>query len=173
MGGLHSAAAAHRARVVRLYREYGPVVYRRCVRLLQDRERARDATQEVFVKLLREEKLSGDGADVLPWIHRVTTHHCLNVLRRGRSDRRMVNDAAPVALELAAEGAAPSTEQYLVREVLARFDATTQAVAVGVLVDGMEREEVAGALGISRRTVHRKLTRFLDAARRLLRGETT
>ncbi len=161
---------AHRERVVRLYREYGPVVYRRCLRLLHDRERARDATQEVFVKLLREERLSGDGDEVLPWIYRVATHHCLNLLRdAGRSAR--VDGVPPEAMEIAVRGEPSYTERYMVHEVLSRFDDTTQAVAVGVLVDGMEREEVAGALGISRRTVHRKLTRFLAAARRMIAGE--
>jgi RNA polymerase sigma-70 factor, ECF subfamily len=158
----------HRERVIRLYREFGPVVYRRCVRLLGDRESARDATQEVFVKLLRENRLLGDAEDVLPWIYRVTTHHCLNLRRDGRGR------AAPGPadeLDVVASAAAPYPERRLAQQVLARFDPTTQAVAVGVLVDGMEREEVAGALGISRRTVHRKLARFLSGARRLLIGE--
>lgn len=159
----------HRARVVRLYREYGPVVYRRCLRLLGDKEQARDATQEVFVKLLREERLTGDAAEVLPWIYRVATRHCLNVRRRTRLGRWSLDGAG--ALELADRGGAPSPDRRLAQQILARFDATTQAVAVGVLVDGMEREEVAGALGLSRRTVHRKLARFLAGARRLLAGE--
>src|SRR5512142_865858 len=164
------AGLEHRERVVRLYREFGPVVYRRCVRLLGDRESARDATQEVFVKLLREEKLVGDGADVLPWIYRVTTHHCLN-LRRERVRRGPpVGEAEP--LEVVASAAA-YPERRLAQQVLVKFDRLTQAVAVGVLVDGMERDEVAGALGISRRTVHRKLARFLSGARRLLLGEGT
>ena len=165
-----SKGLRHRERVVRLYREFGPVVYRRCVRLLGDRESARDATQEVFVKLLREERLLGDGDDVLPWIYRVTTHHCLNLRRDGMHRGRVASGAAD-PLEVVADSAAPYPERRLAQQVLARFDATTQAVAVGVLVDGMEREEVAGALGISRRTVHRKLARFLSGARRLLLGE--
>ncbi len=161
----------HRERVIRLYREFGPVVYRRCVRLLGDRESARDATQEVFVKLLREEKLLGDGADVLPWIYRVTTHHCLNLRRDGTRRGEMADGRETGSLEAVAGPAAPAAERRLAQQVLGRFDATTQAVAVGVLVDGMERDEIAGALGISRRTVHRKLARFLAAARRLLVGE--
>jgi RNA polymerase sigma-70 factor (ECF subfamily) len=159
----------HRARVVRLYRDYGPVVYRRCVRLLGDEERARDATQEVFVKLLREERLTGEDAEVLPWIYRVTTRHCLN-LRRATRDGRWSLDGGR-ELELADPGGAPYPDRRLAQQILARFDATTQAVAVGVLVDGMRREELAGALGLSRRTVHRKLARFLAGARRLLLGK--
>jgi RNA polymerase sigma-70 factor (ECF subfamily) len=158
----------HRERVIRLYREFGPVVYRRCVRLLGDREVARDATQEVFVKLLREDRLLGDDQDVLPWIYRVTTHHCLNLRRDGR---RLVRGGGQEYLDVLAGAEVPYPERRLAQQVLGRFDPTTQAVAVGVLVDGMEREEVAGALGISRRTVHRKLARFLAGARRLLLGD--
>jgi RNA polymerase sigma-70 factor (ECF subfamily) len=164
-----STGLEHRELVIRLYREFGPVVYRRCVRLLGDRESARDATQEVFVKLLREDRLLGEAEDVLPWIYRVATHHCLNLRRDGRG--RAAPGGGDDALEVVADAAAPFPERRLAQQVLARFDATTQAVAVGVLVDGMEREEVAGALGISRRTVHRKLARFLSGARRLLVGE--
>ncbi len=159
----------HRARVVRLYREFGPVVYRRCLRLLGDKEQARDATQEVFVKLLREERLSGEGAEVLPWIYRVATRHCLNVRRDARPGRWSLDGSG--GLEISADAAAGYPDRRLAQQVLARFDPTTQAVAVGVLVDGMEREEVAGALGLSRRTVTRRLARFLSGARRLLLGK--
>jgi RNA polymerase sigma-70 factor (ECF subfamily) len=154
---------SERERVVRLYRELGPAVYRRCLRLLGDREAARDAAQEVFLRLLREPDQLEEGSAALPWIFRVATNHCLN-LRRERGRR---GEAAE--LELAA-GAESFPERRLAQQVLGRFDAVTQAVAVGVLVDGMEREEVAGVLGISRRTVHRKLVRFLASAKDLLSG---
>src|ERR1700719_1415116 len=43
-----------RERVAELYRTYGPAIYRRCLRLVGDTEAARDATQEVFGKLMRD-----------------------------------------------------------------------------------------------------------------------
>jgi RNA polymerase sigma-70 factor, ECF subfamily len=161
----------HRERVVRLYREFGPVVYRRCVRLLGDMEAARDATQEVFVKLLREEGSFDRGDGALRWIHRVTTHHCLNLRRDRRRWARLTGGSAEAALEVATTAAAPPADRQLAREVLGRFDAATRAVAVGVLVTGMERDEVASELGISRRTVHRRLARFLAGARRLVKKD--
>ena len=44
----------HRSQAAELYRTYGPVVYRRCLRILKDPEAAKDATQEVFMKLIRD-----------------------------------------------------------------------------------------------------------------------
>lgn len=56
------------ARADRLYRTYGPAVYRRCLRLLRNRDAALDATQDVFVKLVRDlAKVAGRGP-ILPWL---------------------------------------------------------------------------------------------------------
>jgi RNA polymerase sigma-70 factor (ECF subfamily) len=158
----------HAERVARLYREFGPVVYHRCLRLLRDPEAARDATQEVFVKLLRNAERLTEPDDALPWIYRVATNHCLNQARNERMRRRPAGNDEALALVPAASPELP--EGRLAREVLARFDARTQAIAVGVLVDGLEHEELAGALGISRKTVQRTLARFLERARALLAG---
>ncbi|MBS1108527.1 MAG: polymerase, sigma-24 subunit, subfamily [Anaeromyxobacteraceae bacterium] len=155
----------HREAANRLYREFGPAVYRRCLRLLRDREAAQDATQEVFVTLVRNMTRLEERGDALPWIYRVSTNHCLNVLRnRGRRGE----EALAVDLEVDERSAAEVLpDRRLAHELLDRFDASTQAVVVGVLVDGMERDEVAAALGISRRTVSRRLERFLSSSRRL------
>jgi RNA polymerase sigma-70 factor (ECF subfamily) len=154
-----------RERIASLYRELGPAVYRRCLRLLGDREAARDATQEVFVRLVRDMERLADRETALPWIYRVATNHCLNLLRDARRRR---TEALDDRLELAPQAAPSFPDRHLARQVLSRFDPQTQAVAVGVLVDGMEHEELAGVLGISRRTVQRKLDRFLERARALV-----
>jgi RNA polymerase sigma-70 factor (ECF subfamily) len=160
---LDAAAAA------RLYRTYGPAVYRRCLRLLRDRELARDATQDVFVQLLRQWTASTEPEVVLHWIYRVATNHCLNLLRNVRRHGEQPLELCPVH---DVPGSPSEPQRLVAQQVLSRFDAVTQAVAVGVFVDGMEHEELARALGISRRTVSRRLDRFVESAREYLaRGE--
>jgi len=155
--------------VAELYKTYGPAIYRRCLRLLGDKEAARDATQEVFGKLMRDAAKLESRDTALPWIYRVATNYCLNVRRNAG---RRGEEALPEIEMAASETADAVPERELVKRVLSRFDAKTQAVAVGVFVDGMEHEEVAQALGISRRTVARKLERFVGNARKyLLRSE--
>jgi RNA polymerase sigma-70 factor (ECF subfamily) len=162
------AAITGRERAAELYKLYGPPVYRRCLRLLRDKEAAQDATQEVFVKLVRDIDKLDDPAIVLPWMYRVATNHCLNVLRdRGRRGEE------PLELEVSPDVAAetPYPDRQLAGAILSLFDERTRAVAVGVLVDGMGHEELAGALGISRKMVERKLARFLQRARAVIAGE--
>ncbi len=152
-----------RGKIAELYRTWGPAIYRRCLRLLRDTEAARDATQEVFRKALSspEKLVSVDTA--LPFIYRVATNHCLNERRNaGRRGETELMD-----LDVSSEHP-DFPQRRLVQRVLARFDSRTQSIAVGVLVDGMEHEEVADALGISRKTVSRKLARFLENARKYL-----
>ncbi|MGA8891552.1 MAG: sigma-70 family RNA polymerase sigma factor [Anaeromyxobacteraceae bacterium] len=155
--------------VANLYRELGPAVYRRCLRLLGDRAAAEDATQEVFMKLLRDMGRLQDRKTVLPWVYRVATNHCLNV-RRDAARRGPAAAAEDLDLMPDRYGERPDAfpDRQLAQAVLSRFDEQTQAVAVGALVDGMEHEEISRVLGISTRSVSRKLGRFLENARRHL-----
>jgi RNA polymerase sigma-70 factor (ECF subfamily) len=152
-----------RDRVAELYKTYGPAIYRRCLRLLGDTEAARDATQEVFGKLMRDARKLESRESALPWIYRVATNHCLNVRR---NVARHGEEALPEFEMASSESPDVVSDRQLAQRVLERFDTQTQAVAIGVFVDGMEHEEVAQALGISRRTVARKLQRFLGNARK-------
>lgn len=154
-----------RSRVAELYRLHGPAIYRRCLRLLGDKHAAQDATQEVFGKVMRALEQSGEPADALPWIYRVALNHCLN---ERRNAGRRGTEPLPELEVHAAPDEVDFPGRQLAQRVLARFDDETQAIAVGVLVDGLEHQELASALGISARTVSRKLTRFVENARKFL-----
>jgi RNA polymerase sigma-70 factor, ECF subfamily len=150
--------------IAELYQRWGAVAYRRCLRILGDRELARDATQEVFLKLTRDLHRLRDPKTALAWIYRTATHHCLNQLRSAR--RHAAAQAPLMMVEPSYADAFP--DQQLGRQLLERFDLTTRAVAVAMLVDGMSRDEAAEVLGLSPRTVSRRLERFLARARLLL-----
>jgi len=150
--------------VAQLYRRVGPTIYRRCLRILKSRAAAQDATQEVFLKILKSPHHFPADEALLPTLYQTATHHCLNVMRDAarRQQKHLDLVFAPTV----------STDSYpereLTQQILSRFDSKTQAIAVGVFVDGMEHAELAGALGLSSKTVSRKLTRFLTNARKFI-----
>jgi RNA polymerase sigma-70 factor (ECF subfamily) len=155
--------------VARLYLDVGPAVYRRCLRLLGNRAAAEDATQEVFLKFLGDVDRLQDRKTMLPWVYRVASNHCLN-LRRDAAEhgKHAVGQDLDLLPGRQRDGPNAFPERQLAQAVLARFDAETQAVAVAVLVDGMDLEEVAAALGVSPRTVSKRLRRFIASAREFL-----
>jgi RNA polymerase sigma-70 factor (ECF subfamily) len=155
------------ARIEALYRELGPAIYRRCLKLLRDPAEAQDATQEVFVRAFSHLNSLRPGSTPLPWLYTLATRHCLNRLRdAGRHAR--ANEESLAAEEPAPDLAHALASRNLAGRILARFDERTALIAVHHLVDGMTQEEVAAHLGISRRTVYARLTRFLEEAKALL-----
>src|SRR5947209_352564 len=65
------------------YLRYGPLVLRRCRKLLRHDAQAQDAMQDVFVSLLRHEaRLDASALSAL--LLRMATNVCLNKLRTAR-----------------------------------------------------------------------------------------
>src|SRR5689334_9757414 len=87
------------------YRRYAPMVYRRCLQLLADRELAADCMQEVFVRVAQARP---DVQTPSALLNRIATHVCLNTLRNSRS--RTPKDA---------EAAGPVLAQDLERRISA------------------------------------------------------
>ena len=155
--------AIDRARAEALLRTFGPAILRRCARLLKDSAEAEDATQEVFLKVCRYLDRLKPGESGLPWVYQIATTVCLNRLR-GRAR------AAAVAQRLPTDTVfSPAFEdRQAARVLLEQFDERTSLIAVYHLVDGMTQEEIAQAMGLSRRTVYSHLTKFLARARELV-----
>lgn len=157
-------------RVSALYRKFGTAIYSRCRRLLKDDALAEDATQEVFVRVLRHIESAPDDATALAWIYRISTNYCLNQIR----DRsRQAEPTAPEELpESHGEGEANPELGLLDREtamkLIRRAPEKLQEVAVLYYVDGLEQEQVAKTLGISRRTVINRLQEFIDRSRKFI-----
>lgn len=64
----------------RLYEKYMHLVYGVCLKYLKDRETGRDATMQIFEKLIVEIP-KREIENFKPWLHVITKNHCLMVLR--------------------------------------------------------------------------------------------
>jgi RNA polymerase sigma-70 factor (ECF subfamily) len=149
-----------------LYTRYAHLVYRRCLILLGDAADAEDAMQEVFVKAYQA--LDRFRAEAAPssWLYRISTNHCLNLLRsRRRRRRRLERQAAEAGLLERVDGDKLEAAA-VVRELLPRFDRRTQRMAVYYFVDGMSQQEVAAQIGASVPTVRKYLKKFIQVANR-------
>ena len=143
--------------VEQMYARYGAAIYSRCMRLLKDEAAAEDATQEVFLKVLRHVASAPVANGVMPWIHRISTNHCLNVLRDDRRHAITV-DTVPDMVDYEFEN------DLLTRDFSQRVLSSTpehvRAPALLYYGHGLEQGKVAEALGISRRTVLYRLAAF-------------
>jgi RNA polymerase sigma-70 factor (ECF subfamily) len=159
-----------REEISQLYHRLGPLIYRRCLKLLANPEHARDATQEVFVRMLRHAGKLEPDRQCLPWLYRVATNYCLNQIRNSQR----LEFRKPEDLPQGSAGAGSVKRLAARQQVMAlmdQMDAKTQQIAVLAHMDGMTQEEIAAVTGLSRKTVGKKLNRFLDKARNLTARE--
>jgi len=144
-----------------LYRRYGPAIYARCRRLLRDDSLAEDATQEVFVRVLKHIEKAGPD-DALKWIYRLSTNWCLNALR----DR--ARQAQPVAQVPDVAGPSPEpdwNDKATSLTLVLRAPEKLRPFALLHYVDGLEHQQIADTLSVSRRTVINRLNEFLALTR--------
>ncbi|MDR0307421.1 MAG: RNA polymerase sigma factor [Chitinispirillales bacterium] len=140
-----------------LFRKYGPMVQRRCMHLLRDAQRAADATQEVFVKLLENRhRLKAEYPSSLLWT--MATNHCMNKLRdyKRRGD---CADTDPLLEKIACGGDMESKHgaRSVLRKLFDRSPQSSRTIAVLHLVDGMTLEETAREVKMSVSGVRKRL----------------
>lgn len=159
-GGVHSEG-----RVSDLYRKYGSVIYSRCRRLLKDDALAEDATQEVFVRVMRHIQSAPDDQAALAWIYRISTNYCLNQIRDRSRQAEPVDELPDVG---GAHPEAALLDRDLAMQLVSRAPENLRAPAILYYIDGLEQEQIAKTLGISRRTVINRLNDFMSRSKKFL-----
>lgn len=152
-----------------LYKRYGAMVLRRCRQLLRNEERAYDAMQDTFVRVLRyQNKLHGAAPSSL--LYRIATNVCLNVLRSGKRHPETHNDECLLAIAGSDEPEARFVLTDWLERIFAGEKADTRTIAVMHYLDGMTLEEVASECGLSVSGVRKRL-RILRARVKMLEEE--
>jgi RNA polymerase sigma-70 factor (ECF subfamily) len=130
---------------------------------------AEDALQEVFIRAMRAQDTFRGESSPMTWLYRISTNHCLNVLRAGRrrhagmqkraSDASFDSHTSPESVE----------DLAAIREILPSFDRDVQELAVLYFIDGMSQQEAANATGLSVPTVRKRLNEFIEKAKKRLK----
>lgn len=144
------------------YRAYGPALVRKAERILRNREDAIDVVHALFADLIP----TWNVEMTLPYLYRAITNRCLNAVRdRGTRARLLERESA-----VAAPVGRVKLEDHIVgvgllAALAERLDAGHMEVLVARFVDDMTQEEIAEHLGLSRKTIGKRLDR--------IRGEVT
>jgi RNA polymerase sigma-70 factor (ECF subfamily) len=142
--------------VAEYYKKYGPMVFKRCRILLGDEDKAMDAMQDVFVRLLQnQDRLKGTYPSSL--LYRIATNVCLNIIRYEK--KRPQTNSGDSLFEFAVYD---DTEDRvaiwdLLDRALGKEKISTGDIAVMHYVDGMTLKEVAEVVGLSVSGIRKRL----------------
>ncbi|HTB74450.1 MAG TPA: sigma-70 family RNA polymerase sigma factor [Polyangiaceae bacterium] len=146
------------------YERYGRALLRKAERIVGNREDARDILQALFVDLYQR----SDAPMDLPYLYRAVTNRCLTFLRDEGNRGRLLehHDAA-----LAPTRRTACDDQVIGHDLLLKLvrelDPAESEVLAYRFVDDMTQDEIATLLGLSRKTVGKRLDRIRDAVRKL------
>jgi RNA polymerase sigma factor (sigma-70 family) len=144
-------------------------------RMVRDRGRAEDITQEVFIAALRRMRETDREINFRPWIYEIAKNACIDAFRRGRVTNEVsfdADDALGMSEQgrLAACGAAPETviDTKLALDnlcgALGGLSQTHHDILVMREFEGLSYREIGDRLGLSQAAVESTLFR---ARRRL------
>lgn len=164
------AAAGDRRAFERLYRVHINRVYSLCARMVSDRARADELTQDVFVRAWEKLQLFRGESSFGTWLHRLTVNVVLNARKsEGRQDSRFEeqNDEAGGMDALPGVVGTPLAPGDLLDLENAMQTLPPGAKRIFVLhdVEGYKHEEIAEMLGVTTGATKAQLHR----ARLLLR----
>ena len=160
-----------------LHQAFGQRVLGLCRHLLGSPEAAEDARSEVFLRLPRAIDRYDPARPFDRWLLSVTSHHCLDVLRRQRLEQRLFAaelaefESAPAASECGPSPLAAILSKEgrgRVRDALLRLPERYRVSLVLRYYGELGYEEIAAQLGVTRNHVAILIFRGKQALRRLL-----
>ena len=140
-----------------IYNRYSPQIFRVCMGYINDREQARDLTQETFISVWKNLSTFRNQSQISTWIFRIATNNCLRALERSK---RMIKTELPFNL---AEPREETQEEKLtfLYNCIAELEETDRII-ISLLLEDLPQAEIADIIGISAGNVRVKVHRIKE-----------
>lgn len=146
-----------------LYRQYFPLLLRKCQRMLGCTAEAQDAAQETFTRLWQHRHELNEPVAVVAWLYTTATRVALDKLR---SPRAHVQEL-PEMLDASAPPDRIASARVLLQRLRAALSPSDLELLVLARLDGLSQQEIALLLHTSERTIRRRLSALDDHLQRL------
>lgn len=167
-----------------LVNKYHGSVFSLALRLTNDREDARDITQDTFLKVYNNIARFRGDAELRTWIYRITVNQAANNQRWWRRRRRSStisidaddNDSSPISQQLPCPGQTPEQQALAAEQrriIMAALGKVKFDFRVAVIlrdIEGLSYEEIAETLEVSVGTIKSRIARGREELRQQLKS---
>src|SRR6266699_1921836 len=159
-----------------IYDRYSSRIYNFAYRFLRNSEAAEDATQEVFVKMLKHANQFHGDAKLSTWLFSITANWCRDYLRKADNKAKESDDVL-VTLPASGENSPDRNleqkeNEQRIRKALAALPPEQREAILLSRYQGLSYAEIAQISGCSEGAVKTRVFRAMETLKKALTGET-
>jgi RNA polymerase sigma factor (sigma-70 family) len=160
-----------------IYDRYSGRIYNFAFRFLKNSEAAEDATQEVFVKMLKHANQFHGDAKLSTWLFSITANWCRDYLRKADNKSKESEDvliSLPAPSELAPDRNLERREsERRVQRALQSLTAEQREAILLSRYQGLSYAEIAQIAGCSEGAVKTRVFRAMETLKKILTGDAS
>ncbi|MHC1738501.1 MAG: RNA polymerase sigma factor [Ignavibacteriaceae bacterium] len=149
-------------------KENGEVIFRICSRFFGGGEDAKDASQEILLKIwLSIEKFRGDSS-IKTWITRIAVNNCITYRSREKKRKNIIIPISPsLNRDIRGEKEFEDDENKLLffREFMKRLDPSDK-ILISLYLEDLGTKEISEISGVSENNVRVKIHRIKNQIKR-------
>ncbi len=146
-----------------LYRRYAGKVFAKCISMLSDEGLARDATQEIFVKVLLNLAKFTEQSSFSTWVYSITYNYCIDLIRKKKKmPLQFTEDVSRVSSETVEElpdSVLLEMKQERLEKVLDLLPEGDRAILLMKYIDDMSIRDIGTLLGKTESAIKMQIMR--------------
>ena len=160
-----------------IYDRYSARIYNFAFRFLKNAEAAEDATQEVFVKMMKHANQFQGDAKLSTWLFSITANWCRDYLRKADNKAKEAEDVLvtlPAPNELGPERTLQQREDAArIQRALSALTPEQREAILLSRYQGLSYSEIAQIAGCSEGAVKTRVFRAMETLKKVLTAEAS
>ncbi|MBK9013562.1 MAG: sigma-70 family RNA polymerase sigma factor [Saprospiraceae bacterium] len=151
-----------------LYRRYSGKVYSKCISLLKEEHLARDAAQDIFMKIFLNLGQFAEQAKFSTWVYSITYNYCIDVIRKKKKTGNIFSDdmeRLPDMVDDVHDEALLTMQSDRLRVVLENIPIGDKAILLMKYQDDLQIKEIANMLDKTESAIKMKIKRAKHKAK--------
>jgi RNA polymerase sigma-70 factor (ECF subfamily) len=151
-----------------LYRRYAGKVFAKCISMLGDEGLARDATQEIFIKILLNLSKFTEQSSFSTWVYSITYNYCIDLIRKKKKIPMLyTEDVGKISKETEVEipdSVLLEMKQERLGKVLDKLPPGDKAILMMKYIDDLQIKDIGEVLGKTESAIKMQIMRAKQKA---------
>jgi RNA polymerase sigma factor (sigma-70 family) len=151
-----------------LYRRYASKVFAKCISMLNDHGLARDATQDIFIKVMLNLSKFSENSSFSTWVYSITYNFCIDIIRKKKKAQLIyTEDIGKISKEMEVEvpdSVLLEMKQDRLGKVLERLPVGDRAILLMKYSDDLPIKEIADTLNKTESAIKMQIMRAKQKA---------